>query len=196
MASRCGEPGTQIVVVELTVRDVLDRADDLVGVYRTIYALPRAAGLVFERTLHEHALRDGFRLCVAQDPERDALVGFGYGFTGRVGQVWRDSLALALDRLLRDRWLTDYFELAEFGILPDFRRRGIGGRLHDRLLADLPHPRSVLTVRANNAVARRFYRRRRWQILHEGFFSTSGRGPYIVMGHTLARTSNPAPSGL
>jgi ribosomal protein S18 acetylase RimI-like enzyme len=177
-----------VTIDQFTIQDVANREEQLVNAYRAMYALPLASSFGFEGTLREHARREGFRLCVAQDPEDDALVGFGYGFTGQAGQAWRDSLALALDQPTRDQWLTDYFELAEFGVIPAFQRQGIGGRLHDRLLADLPHPRSVLTVRANNEAAKQFYRRRGWLTLHEGFFSTSGRGPYIVMGLTLART--------
>lgn len=177
-----------VTIVQFTAQDVVDREEQLVDVYRAMYALPSAASFGFGRTLREHVRREGFRLWVAQGSEGDAPVGFGYGFTGRVGQAWRDSLALALDQPTRDHWLTDYFEFAEFGVIPAFRRQGIGGRLHDRLLADLPHPRSVLTVRTNNEAAKQFYRRRGWLTLHAGFFSASGRGPYIVMGLTLAPT--------
>jgi ribosomal protein S18 acetylase RimI-like enzyme len=177
-----------VSIVQLTVQDVVDRAEQLTRVFQAVYALPSASSFGFERTLREHARREGFRLCAAQSSEGDALVGFGYGFTGQAGQAWRDSLTLALDLPTRDPWLTDYFELAELGVSPAFQRQGIGGRLHDRLLAGLPHPRSVLTVRTNNEVAKQFYRRRGWLTLHEGFFSASGRGPYIVMGLGLAPT--------
>lgn len=177
----------RITIVQVNAPDVVDRAEQLVDVYRAMYALPSTSSLGFGQTLREHSGREGFRLCVAQESEGDALVGFGYGFTGQAGQAWRDSLALALDQPIRDQWLTDYFEFAEFGVIPAFQRQGIGGRLHDRLLADLPHPRSVLTVRTNNEPAKQFYRRRGWLILHEGFFSASGRGPYVVMGRTLTR---------
>ena len=178
----------RVTIVRFTVPDAMSRAGQLVDVYRAMYALPPASSRGFEQTLREHARREGFRLCVAQESEGDTLVGFGYGFTGQVGQPWRDSLALALDQATRDQWLSDYFELAELGVIPTFRRQGIGGHLHDRLLAGAPHPRSVLTVRANNEPAKQFYRRRGWLVLHEGFISASGRGPYIVMGSALART--------
>jgi ribosomal protein S18 acetylase RimI-like enzyme len=182
-----------VTIVQLSLRDVLARAEELAGVYRDMYELPVESGVGFQQTLAEHARREGFRLCVVRDAERDALVGLAYGFTGQVGQPWRDALALAVDQATRDQWLTDYFELAEIGLVPAFRGRGIGGRLHDRLLADLPHPRSVLTVRAGNDAAKRLYRRRGWLTLNERFYSASGRGPYLVLGLTLAGRPGSAP---
>src|SRR5688500_13700686 len=119
-----------VTIIQFTVQDVVDREEQLVDVYRVMYALPSTSSVVVERTLREHARREGCRLCVAQESDGNALVGFGYGFTGEAGQAWRDSLALALDQPTRDQWLTDYFEFAEFGVIPSFQRQGIGGRLH------------------------------------------------------------------
>ncbi len=153
----------------------------LLRAYRQIYGLPLDAGSGFAPMLTEHAQRVGFRLCVAYGAQ-GGLVGFGYGFVGQPGQAWRDGLAAALGPTATAYWLSNYFEFAEFGVIPEARRRGVAGRLYDALFSALPFPRGVLTVRESNLPARRFYESRGWQPLHQDFYAPSGRGPYIIMG--------------
>jgi ribosomal protein S18 acetylase RimI-like enzyme len=150
-----------------------------------MYDLPLAAGPRFGAMLAEHARREGFRLCLATAQEKGPCIGFSYGFTGQRGQAWRDSLAAAMSDELTEAWLRDYFEFAEFGAIPVYRQRGVGGRLHDAVFRGLPHRRAVLTVRQENAIARAFYERRGWLALHDDFYAPSGRGPYVIMGHEL-----------
>jgi len=170
----------------LTAGEVHAKQDAIVQTYLAMYDLPTNTGPRFATMLVEHATRAGFRLCLAIDHEQEQPVGFGYGFTGQPGQAWRDSLAAAMGAELARQWLRDYFEFAEFGVIPAWRQRGVGGRLHDTVLRDLPHRRAVLTVRQSNETARAFYARRGWVALYDGFYALSGRGPYVVMGRELA----------
>jgi ribosomal protein S18 acetylase RimI-like enzyme len=172
-------------LVALTVDEVLARRDELVRTYLAMYAMPPAAGPRFGAMLAEHATRAGFRFCVAMAEDDGLCTGFGYGFTGQPGQAWRASLAAAMSDELTEAWLRDYFEFAEFGVIPIYRQRGVGGRLHDAVFRGLPHRRAVLTVRQENAIARAFYERRGWLALHDDFYAPSGRGPYVIMGHEL-----------
>lgn len=163
------------------------RLDDLVRVYLGMYALPPAAGPRFAANLREQLTWDGVHLCDAFGEDEAGMIGFGYGFTGRPGQAWRDGLAAAMESALSAVWLMEYFEFAEFGVLPDWRGRGVGSQIHDRLLVSLPHRHAVLTVRQGNQVARAFYERRGWVALEHDFVPASGRGRYVIMGHELSR---------
>lgn len=110
-----------------------------------------------------HRARADFRLATAHDDDR--LVGFGWGYTGQRGQYWSD---LVLDRLgltVAD-WVGGHFELVELAALAEVRGQGVGGRLHDTLLSDLPHRRALLgTTDDPRAPAVRLYTNRGWQRL-------------------------------
>lgn len=80
----------------------------------------------------------------------------------------------AVGERLAERWLTDYFELVEFVVIPAARRRGVGGRIHDALLDRLPHH-----------TARHFYDRRGWEPLLKELVFPKGAEPYLVLGLDL-----------
>jgi len=174
-----------IDIICLSSHQVVAPLEDVALAYGAIDTLPPGAGAGFATMLSGQSEREGFCLYAALDSANGPLIGFGYGFTGRPGQPWRDSLAAAMGDVASEQWLNGYFEFAEFGVLPLWRRRGVGGRLHDCLLDHVPHRRAVLTVREGNRPARRFYERRGWLALYHDFFAPSGRGPYIVMGREL-----------
>jgi len=160
----------------------------LVAIYRDVFAGPPYAeteedAARFADRLPRHAAIDGFRCAVARDDGR--VVGFGYGYTTRPGQWWHDVVRAGLDPAAAARWLTGAFELAQLAVLPAWRGRGVGGRLHDRLLAGCPSPTAVATMieRDNPAVA--FYRRRGWETLREGFRYPGVPGAYLVVGRSL-----------
>ena len=65
-------------------------------------------------------------------PSGQALAGFIYGFHGRPGQWWHDTVARALASLdppMATTWLADSFEVAELHVLPAYQGRRIGRRL-------------------------------------------------------------------
>ena len=118
-----------------------------------------------DETLPRHHARDGFRFAAARDHDR--LVGFAYGYTGSSGQYWTDWLCSEIPRELADTWLGGHFEFCELCVQPELHRHGIGGRLHDVLLAGLPHATALLTTQRGDTPARRLYESRGWQELCE-----------------------------
>lgn len=110
-----------------------------------------------------HRARDGYRLVVAHDDGR--LVGFAWGYTGERGQYWSDLIAREAEPRI-DEWIGGHFEFVELAVAPDARRRGIGGRLHDTLLAGLPHARALLATSDRSAdPGARLYASRGWSSL-------------------------------
>jgi ribosomal protein S18 acetylase RimI-like enzyme len=69
------------------------------------------------------------------------------------------------------------FGIAELGVHPAWRRRGLASRLHEALLADRREPRVVLWVRADAPAAAATYARWGYRLLG----SVPDRPPYQVM---------------
>lgn len=110
-----------------------------------------------------HRARADYRLATAYDGDR--LVGFSWGYTGQPGQFWSDFVLDKLGQAVAE-WVGGHFEFVELAVLPNGRRQGVGGRLHDQLLAGLPHKRALLGTEddpTNPAV--RLYLSRGWRRL-------------------------------
>ena len=89
---------------------------------------PRARGST--RSCRATSTRDGFKFLGAFAESR--LAGFVYGYRGGPGQWWHDRVAAALGPEGTERWLPPaHLEFTELHVRPEFRRRGIGGGLHD-----------------------------------------------------------------
>jgi ribosomal protein S18 acetylase RimI-like enzyme len=159
----------------------------VVDVWASAHELPRASPTrdEFGRTrLRRHSARDDFRFLGAF--AGDELVGFVYGYTGAPGQWWYDRVAGALDREARRRWLDPgHFEFTELAVRPDFQGRGVGSRLHDRVLEGLAHERALLSALADNASVVAFYHRRGWETVLDRLRFEPGRPEFTIMGRTL-----------
>lgn len=114
--------------------------------------------------LPRHARRAGFRFPAAQEGMQ--MVGFAYGYVGGDGEVWHERIARAMTREQRERWLAPgELEFVELGVHPNWRRRGVGGRLHDELLARMGRSTAVLATEVGNRPAIGFYEARGWQTI-------------------------------
>jgi GNAT superfamily N-acetyltransferase len=177
-------------IVPLAVTEIESTQSALVSVYRAVFIEPPyfedETGMQdFIARFPHHARRPGFRCCVAQQGE--SIVGFAYGFTGEPGDGWWDMVA---DRLSDDEvetWLMDCFAFAELAVIPSVQGQGIGGRLHDALLRELPHRTAVLSTLQAETPAMRLYRNRGWVTLLRDFVFPGGGQPYVVMGLKLQR---------
>jgi ribosomal protein S18 acetylase RimI-like enzyme len=96
-----------------------------------------------DKVFARHVARAGYRLAVAMDGP--ALTGFSWGYVGQRGQYWTDLVCEALPGCMTDEWVGGHFEFVELAVLPAYRRRGLGRRLHDALLAGISR-RSLLST--------------------------------------------------
>jgi GNAT superfamily N-acetyltransferase len=162
--------------------------DDIVAVYGEVFALPpyyeRDLGVQgFAQRLPRHAHWPGFRCCIAREAGR--VAGFTYGATLAPNQWWWQCVAPSMNRRQVARWLEDAFYFAELAVRPALRRRGIGGRLHDTLLAERPQRTAVLSMTPQARPALTLYHNRGWVVLLDNFFFPGANTPTYIMGLAL-----------
>jgi ribosomal protein S18 acetylase RimI-like enzyme len=110
-----------------------------------------------------HTGRSGYRLAVAMDGGTAA--GFAWGYIGERGQYWTDLICEVLPTEVTDYWVGGHFEFVELAVLPGYRRRGLGSRLHDTLLAGVSQRCLLSTADDPGDPAVRLYLHRGWQRL-------------------------------
>jgi ribosomal protein S18 acetylase RimI-like enzyme len=136
--------------------------------------------------LPRHAARGGFTFLAAVDAGR--IVGFAYGYRGAPGQWWHDAVRGAMTPAQQARWLSPgHVELAELHVIPGRRREGLGGRLHDALLAaHADAPTAVLSTQVGNEPARSLYAARGWEVVLPELRFAAGGEPYAILGLELS----------
>lgn len=168
---------TGIEIREIAARDVLSLRRELAEIW------PDASRARIDEILPRHVTREGFRFLGAFADRR--LAGFVYGYRGGPGQWWHDRVAAALGPDGVERWLPpEHFEFTELHVRSEFRRRGIGGSLHDRLLDGVDAPTAVLSTQTDNEPAIALYLGRGWQVIVPYLDFGSGR-PFLIMGRDL-----------
>lgn len=112
--------------------------------------------------------REGFTRYAGYDGFRglivllgDEAVGVGYGARTQPGIPWHDWTVpiLGADHpALQDAW-----RLVELAVVPERQGLGIGGALHDALVAAQSCPHLLVVTAMSNTRARGMYARRGWQ---------------------------------
>jgi ribosomal protein S18 acetylase RimI-like enzyme len=168
----------------LAAGDVLGRhRAEIETLWRRVF--PETTNERFAEILPRHARRGGFTFVTARTAA-GSLVGFAYGYEGGPGEWWHDRVAAAMSPGQRDDWLAPgHFEFTELQVAPDLEGRGIGGALHDALLADARGPTAVLSTEVSNERARGFYARRGWETLVDEIAFGGDYPPFVVLGKRL-----------
>lgn len=179
-----------IVVTIVPPNEIDALTDQLLDVYRGAFTPPpynedAAAVQRFAETLAAHARRAGFTCAIARDEQTHAVAGFGYGYTSQPGQWWHDTVTPMLPPAIVARWFSDCFEMVELAVLPTAQGQGAGGRLHDALLAAVPHATAALTTLREETAALQLYRKRGWQPLVDPMLFPGAARAYVVLGREL-----------
>jgi len=138
--------------------------------------------------LEMHQPREGLRCVIAQDDVDQRIVGFAYGYTSRPGYWWFDTVSRSLSRHAIEIWFKDAFEIVELAVHPEWQGQGIGGRVHDALLDDLPpdtYSTALLSTDTGETNAMHLYRKRGWVPLLEDFLFPGAPRPMVIMGLDL-----------
>jgi ribosomal protein S18 acetylase RimI-like enzyme len=150
--------------------------NDAIDVYKGVWqerAIARAAEWFTEFTDYQDFL--GF---VAF--QEGNAVGVGMGARTAPGSLWYDQVAAHVGGdhpALQDAW-----RLAEVAVLPSYQGQGIGGRLHDALLASQHCARLVLTSKLTNTRAIAMFEQRGWEYFARQFYFEGVSYPFVIMG--------------
>lgn len=182
----------ELMIQSVTAGQAGAYRDQLAAVYRAAFAPPpyrkgEAEFADFEQSFPRHAGMDGFRLVMALPPGGGTAAGFAYGFANSEAQWWHQAVARALPEGMIAQWLTGSFRLAEMAVVPAAQGKGVGGRLHDQLLGDVPYQRAVLSTMAADTPAAALYRRRGWRPLLAAHMFPGVDRPYQILGIALGQ---------
>jgi ribosomal protein S18 acetylase RimI-like enzyme len=169
---------------EVAAADVIGRfRSEIEELWRRVF--PGTPDERFDETLPRHTARRGFRFLAART-DNGELAGFAYGYEGGPGEWWHDRVAAAMAPEQAEEWLAPgHFEFVELQVAPELEGRGVGGRLHDALLAEARGRTAVLSTRRSNERALGFYRRRGWETIVEEIDFGAGYPPFVVLGKRL-----------
>ena len=124
----------------------------------------------FLARLAQDVQRPGFDMVAAddEDGDDDEPAGVAYGYPlHRDGSWWRGFVGLLPDEVEELTASGKVFAVAELMVLPELRRRGIGGRLQERLLAAADAELAVVLLDPDNTVAQAAFRSWGWGELGE-----------------------------
>jgi ribosomal protein S18 acetylase RimI-like enzyme len=180
------------LIKAITTDEALAIADRFVAVYREVFSQPPYSETEddvgrFAGQFARHSTYPGFRCVIATEGRN--LLGFAYGYLGQSGQYWHDHVRTLLDPALHQRWVKGSFEFVELGVVSCARGRGIGGRLHDRLL-DVATRTAVLSTSPEDTTAKRLYQKRGWVTLYRGVWSPGSDYEAEIMGLDLTAARN------
>ena len=167
--------------------DLHTRQGEIVEVYRQAFTpLPynKSGAEVeeFARSFPTQWQREAYRFVAALEGDSGQLAGFAYGYACAAGRWWVSFVKDALGEPLASTWLDNSYQLVEIAVLPAWQGQGIGGRLHDQLLAGLPYDRALLATMQAGSAAHRLYRRRGWAVLAENLEVPGIARRYQIMG--------------
>ena len=164
-------------------------ADTAIDIYAEAMQRPSHVAVQRRAMLARHLTYDGVVAVLAFDADGQ-LVGFGYGYPGRPGQWWHDSVTRALGEQPAqqvEHWLGDSFEVVELHVRPAYQGQGIGRRLLSTLLAQATQRTTVLSTHDQQSPARRLYRSFGFRDLICDYRFPGGVERFCIMGAELRR---------
>jgi GNAT superfamily N-acetyltransferase len=140
------------------------QADDVQALHAEVYAGPPSARLEDDARFADRFLvwrrQPGFAL--AQARHGDFLVGYAAGMPLRPSTSWWRELTAPAPEDLTAEHPGRTFALTELLVRGSWRRQGIGGELHDLILAGRSEERATLTVLPAAAAAQAAFRSWGW----------------------------------
>lgn len=183
------------VISRLEPRDFRDRLPEALGVYVAAMEYPAQVMRSRAPAWSEHSRRAGWSGVAAfATPRRrllgnarGPLVGICYGYRGAPGQWWYEQVARGL-RAHHHEPPSDFVELTELHVAPEYQGQGLGTTLLHSFLADRDEAVVMLStpeVEGEPNGAWRLYRSQGFtDVLRRYRFDGDPR-PFAVLGRTL-----------
>ncbi|HEY6570465.1 MAG TPA: GNAT family N-acetyltransferase [Candidatus Limnocylindrales bacterium] len=172
-------------------QDVAQVSDELASVYGDAFCEPpwleaeHEAQEFAERLLPGYVRAPGFRCVVARSGPNARCLGFALGFDRGISAALRAALTTAFGRDVAADWCDDCFQFVELAVIPSARGQGVGGRLHDALLADVTARTAILLSHRDATPAVTLYRSKGWNTLIDDYASELSDLPLLVLGRRL-----------
>jgi ribosomal protein S18 acetylase RimI-like enzyme len=145
---------------------------------------------VFVANWERQVRRDDFRLLTIEEPGT-RVIGFLYGYRGRTGTWWFDTVSAAVSEEVRNRWFANAFEIVSMAIDPAFQGRGWGTSLLRECLAIAPTRTAVLSTQRDANPAVRLYLREGFRVVHPGLTFAPDGPPFVVMAREISGSLRP-----
>lgn len=175
------------VLARWTADELVAHLDEVLAVYAAAMDYPPHLVAARRGFITAHARREGFRAVAALD-ERNAVLGFGYGYLSHAGQWWHDQVRGAIRRGERRRWLSEAYELVELHVTPAAQGQGLGTGLLRGLLDGAPGRVVLLStpeVPDEQSRAWRLYRAHGFvDVVRQMRFPGDNR-PFAILGRPL-----------
>lgn len=136
-----------------------------------------------EARIRQHARFAGFRGLAAVSDRQ--VAGFVYGYTNAPGQWWYDQIVQQARRARLQVDLTGSFAFTELAVAAQWRRHGLGQRLHDAMLDGLPQRYAVLSTQTDNDAALALYQRLGWATLIPRMRFDGSAPDFTILGKAL-----------
>jgi ribosomal protein S18 acetylase RimI-like enzyme len=95
--------------------------------------------------------------------DRSGRLAFGYGYLLPAGSTWWRGIVEPLEDEFTTETGSRTFAVIDYGVLPQFRGRGIGRLIHDELLGGSGAERATLAVRPAAIETQAIYRNWGWR---------------------------------
>jgi GNAT superfamily N-acetyltransferase len=173
----------------LTRPEVIALHRQIVEIFRNAftpppYNKPEWEIVEFGEALQTQLDREAYKFAGAFD-EKGQLLGFAYGYATSAAK-WRCTYVRpAMTEHVAEEWLDGAWQFTEIAVDPQWQGRGVGSRLHNALLQDLPYQRAVLSTLQADTTSHKMYRSRGWIVLVEDLFFPDIPRRYQIMGKKL-----------
>lgn len=172
-----------VVLARIDAATFRRRTPELIDVYITAMRYP--ADLADARSVlwEEHSRRTGFS-CVIASGAADRIVGLAYGYRGAPGQWWYSEVRRGVVPTGQEQ-LTDFFELTELHVHPEWQGQGLGEAMLRGLAKDRPERHILLSTPEGENRAWRLYRRLGFTDVLRNYRFTGDPRPFGVLGREL-----------
>jgi hypothetical protein len=164
-----------------------EREDDLLALHDEVYGQSGDPG--FARRLRVWRRQPGFVLAEAR--HGGYLVGYASGMPLRPATSWWKDVTTPLPAAVTTEHPGRTFALTQLLVRASWRRQGIAGSLHNRILAGRTEERATLTVAPGAGAAQAALRKWGWRRVAR----TRGEGPETPLLDVLVKDLASGPRG-
>jgi ribosomal protein S18 acetylase RimI-like enzyme len=160
----------EVTVVVSGPAEAAAALDDICSMYDEVFSQPPFFWRDDESVLHRRRLTgllDDPSFGVVLATVRRRLIGFGYGFTLAADTRRWQHVRPSLPAEVMVEYPGRTFMLFDFAVSEAYRGRGIGRRLHDRLLGSRDEERATLTVQPTAVDTKAIYESWGWRKIGE-----------------------------